>query len=68
LILGDSPLGLDFLGASPLDHDFEIAGTDRQKHDSTWEDHFGARRTIPDKYHQLTVSLRERHAPGGAWM
>ena len=63
-ILSDSPLGLDFLGASPLDQDFEIVGTDRQKHDSTWENHFGALRTVPDKYNQLTVSLRERRAPG----
>jgi alpha-glucosidase len=64
LVLDDSPLGLDFLGANALDQDFEIVGTARQKHDSTWENHFGAQRTIPDKYNQLTVSLRERRAPG----
>ena len=47
-----------------MDQDFEIVGTDRQKHGSTWENHFGTMRTIPDKYHQLTVSLREWRAPG----
>src|ERR1039458_7227373 len=52
LVLDDSPLGLDFLGANALDQDFEIVGTARQKHDSTWENHFGAQRTIPDKYNQ----------------
>ena len=64
LILDDSPLGLDFLGANALDQDFEMVSTDRQKHDSTWENHFGAQRIVPDKYNQLTVSLRERRAPG----
>jgi alpha-glucosidase len=63
-ILDDSPLGLDFLGANALDQDFEIVGKDREKHDSTWENHFGAQRIVPDKYNQLTVSLRERRAPG----
>jgi len=64
LILTDSPLGLDFLGAPPLDQNFEIVGTDRQAHASTWENPFGAKRTVPDHYHQLTVSLRERRPPG----
>ena len=64
LIVSDSPLGLDFLGTSALDQDFEVVRTDRQKHDSTWENHFGAQRTVPDRYNQLTVSLRERRAPG----
>jgi alpha-glucosidase len=59
-ILVDSPLGLDFLGSTPLDQDLEVIATDRQKHDSTWQNPFGAKRTIPDRYNQLTVSLRER--------
>jgi len=63
-ILVDSPLGLDFKDASALDHDFEIVGTDRRTADNTWENVLGARRRIPDHYNQLTVSLRERHAPG----
>jgi alpha-glucosidase len=64
VILTDSPLGLDFLGSHPLDQDLEVVGTDRQSHDSTWENAFGTKRVIPDKYNQLTVSLRERRAPG----
>ena len=62
-ILGDSPLGLDFKGAQPLDQDFEITGTDRQSQNSTWENPLGAKRMVPDHYNQLTVSLRERHVP-----
>jgi len=63
-VLQDSPLGLDFKGGKPLDQNFEIVGTDRQAHDSTWENAFGAKRHVRDHYNQLTVSLRERQAPG----
>ena len=63
-ILTDSPLGLDFVGARSLDQDFEVVATDRQSHRSTWEHRFGTRRTVPDNYNELTVSLRERSAPG----
>jgi len=63
-ILKDSPLGLDFKGQPALDHDFEITGSHQASHDTTWTDPFGAVRTVRDHYHQLTVSLRERQAPG----
>jgi len=63
-ILDDSPLGLDFLGARALDRDMEIVGTDKQTGDSTWENPFGAKRIVPDRYYQLTVSLREKRPPG----
>ena len=62
-ILNDSPLGLDLLGAAPLDQDFEVVSTDRKSNDSTWENRFGAMRTVPDRYNELTVSLREKNAP-----
>ncbi|MBZ5516042.1 MAG: glycoside hydrolase family 97 protein [Acidobacteriia bacterium] len=64
MILTDSPLGLDFIGSRPLDEDFEILGTDIKTHDDMWENAFGARRQVRDHYNQLTVSLRERQAPG----
>lgn len=63
-VLNDSPLGLDFLGAAPLDQDFEVTAMDRKSNDSTWENPFGARRTVPDHYNEMTVSLREKKAPG----
>ena len=62
-VLTDSPLGLDFAGAAPLDHDFEIVGTDRHSHDETWTNRFGVQRDVPDHYNQLRVSLREKQAP-----
>jgi len=62
-LLVDSPMGLDFLGSNPLDQGFEVLGTDRDSHDSTWDNPFGARREVHDHYNQLKVSLRERQAP-----
>ncbi len=62
-ILADSPLGLDFIGQPPLDHDFEIVGSELTTHEGSWVDGFGSRRRVPDHYRQLRVSLRERQAP-----
>jgi alpha-glucosidase len=63
-VLADSPLGLDFDGAPPLDHELEIIGTDLHSHDDAWTNSFGAQRKIPDYYNQLRVSLQENEAPG----
>ena len=64
MVLTDSPLGLDFLGAEPLDQDFAVIAVTRQEHSSTWEYAFGPKRVIPDRYNEMTVSLRERRVPG----
>jgi alpha-glucosidase len=63
-VLADSPLGMDILGAEPLDRDFEVVGTDERAGDSTWENPFGARRVVPDRYNELTVSLKEKFGAG----
>ena len=63
-ILNDSPLGLDFKGQPALDHGFEVTGSQRASHDTTWTNAFGAVRIVRDHYNQLTVSLQERQAPG----
>ncbi len=62
-VLADSPLGLDFEGASTLDHDFKIVATDRHSHDDAWTNPFGAQRNVPDHYNQLCVSLEEEQTP-----
>lgn len=62
-VLADSPLGLDLMGADPLDRDLEVVSTGTQTHDSTWENAFGAKRTVPDRFNELTVALREKNAP-----
>jgi alpha-glucosidase len=63
-VLNDSPLGLDFKGQPALDHGFEVTGSQHASHDTTWTNAFGAVRNVRDHYNQLTVSLRERQAPG----
>jgi len=62
-VLSDSPLGLDLAGGEALDHGLEVLGTESRSGDSTWENAFGAKRTIPDKYNELVVALREKNAP-----
>jgi alpha-glucosidase len=62
-ILTDSPLGLTLAGTDSLDQNFEVAGTERQSQDTTWENRLGTRRNVPDHYNQLTVSLRTRKPP-----
>ncbi len=64
LVLSDSPLGLDLLGAIPLDRDLKVLGVDRREERSTWDNPFGALRSVPDRYNEMTVHLRERKAPG----
>ncbi len=61
-VILDSPLGLDLAGADALDHDLEIIGTSGRSNDSTWENAFGALRTVPDVFNELAVSLREKSA------
>jgi len=62
-VLLDSPLGLDIHGARPLDLDFEVAASNRGSGDTTWDNPFGANRTVRDRYNELTVSLRESQPP-----
>jgi alpha-glucosidase len=62
-VLADSPLGLNFAGAPPLDHDFVISANAISAHDSSWQDRINDNRTVRDHYNQLTVHLQERPAP-----
>jgi alpha-glucosidase len=64
VILTDSPLGLDFWGGKALDEDLRVTGTDKQTHNSTWENLLGAKRVVPDHYNELKVRLEEKKAPG----
>jgi alpha-glucosidase len=63
-VLIDSPLGIDFKDAPALSQGFAIENTTLDSHDSTWENAFDAQRHVRDHYRQLTVSLREKQAPG----
>ena len=45
-LLKDSPLGLDFLGAPPLESGLVLMGSNREAHDSVWTDEFGTEREV----------------------
>jgi alpha-glucosidase len=62
-VLNDSPLGLTLTGAKPLNRDFEVVGTKEESHNGTWNNRIGAKRNVPDRYNQVTVSLQERQEP-----
>jgi alpha-glucosidase len=62
-VLEDSPLGLDFTDGPALDRDFDVVSVAKRSNDSTWENAFGAQRTVPDRYNEVVVSLEERIKP-----
>src|SRR5438132_6378695 len=65
-LLADSPLGLQFDGAAPLDRDLTVAGVTPESHDASWEDPINDNRTVRDHYNQLAVHLEERGAQTSA--
>jgi alpha-glucosidase len=62
-VLEDSPLGLDFTDGPALDRDLKVVGVAKRSNDSTWENAFGARRIVPDRYNEIVVSFEERLKP-----
>jgi alpha-glucosidase len=62
-VLEDSPLGLDFTDGPALDRDVKVVGVARRSNDTSWENPFGARRTVPDRYNEIVVSLEEQIKP-----
>lgn len=64
-LLADSALGLDFEGGFSLGRRAAIVHATRSAHDSTWENHFGQRRTVRDHYQELKLELQEHaDSPG----
>src|SRR2546421_11187351 len=47
-LLADSPLGLEFDGAAPLNRDLAVTGITPESHDATWEDPINDNRTVRD--------------------
>lgn len=57
--LADSQLGLDFHGGFSLGRAARITAAARREHDGTWENPFGQRRVVPDRYRELQLTLQE---------
>ncbi len=58
-LLADSDLGLAFADGTPLGPDAKITATKESARDTTWDDPFGQRRTVPDRFRELRIELSE---------
>jgi alpha-glucosidase len=58
-LVQESPLGLEFQGGVALGRSALIRKADLTKNDGSWEDRFGNRRVVPDRYSQLALTLEE---------
>lgn len=64
-VLVDSNLGLDFAGGFSLGRQADIMRAGRTEHAGSWENVFGQRRLVPDRYRELKLEIQERaEAPG----
>jgi alpha-glucosidase len=61
-VLTNSPLGLEFKDGTKLGPSAVITKTRTEKHDGQWENHFGNRRIVPDRWQQLELTLEEHGA------
>jgi alpha-glucosidase len=62
-LLADSVLGLAFADGTTLGPATKIATTKTDARNATWDDPFGQRRTVPDRFRELRVELREPTTP-----
>ncbi len=58
-VIADSRLGFLFTDAPKIDRALTLAGTTRDKVDTTWKQPWGEWATIRDRHNELTVRLRE---------
>jgi len=62
-VLLDSPVALELEGAPALRANLDVVNIERSANDSTWTPVYGERRTIPDRFNQLKIELRENRPP-----
>ena len=63
-ILNNSKLGLRFKNHSPLGEKIKITGTQSQSHNETWEQPWGEKRLIENRYEELAINVKEQNAEG----
>jgi len=66
-VLAPSRLGLEFQGGIALGPGAVVEKAETSRHDGTWENPFGKRRTVRDRWTQLRLALREPGAPPRAF-
>jgi alpha-glucosidase len=63
LVILPSRLGFLLTDAPKLERNFEITETQRRNSDETWEQPWGERRYVRNRYNELRVTFTERAAP-----
>jgi alpha-glucosidase len=63
-VIAESRLGFLLTDAPKLERNFRLDGTEKRSHDETWEQPWGERRYVRDRYNELEVRLVEKIAPG----
>ena len=58
-LLNASRLGLEFAEGLTLGPAAKIEKAKASRHDGTWENHFGKRRTVRDQWNQIELTLQE---------
>ena len=59
-VLTNSALGLEFKDGTKLGPAAVIARTERKKHSGTWQNNLGNRRSVPDNWREMQLTLKER--------
>ena len=59
LVLASSPLGLAFANGTTFGPVAKIESVSRSSKDSNWENPFGKRRIVPERWNQLLLTVRE---------
>jgi alpha-glucosidase len=65
-IVTESRLGFLLTDAPKLERNFRGDGVQTRSFDETWEQPWGERRYVRDRYNELRVKLVEKNAPGRA--
>lgn len=63
-VISESRLGFLLADAPKLERGFRLAASERRSADSTWEQPWGERRFVRDRYNELRVGLVEKSPPG----
>jgi len=63
LVVTNSPLGLEFKDGVRLGPTATIKKVSKDAHRGTWENRFGNRRSVPDNWKELRLTLEETGAP-----
>src|SRR5687768_1072653 len=63
-VIADSRLGILLANAHKLERNFRLEGTERRSADSTWEQPWGERRFVRDRYQELRARLVEEPPRG----